>query len=31
LPEQVARDHAVHDLHHGRHQLGLSGQQDEAR
>jgi len=27
LPEQVARDHAVHDLKHGRHQLGLRGQQ----
>jgi hypothetical protein len=23
LPEQVARDHAVHHLQHGRHQLGL--------
>ena len=27
LPEQMARDHAVHDLQHGRHQLGLCGQQ----
>ena len=27
LPEQVARDHAVHDLQHGRHQLGVCGQQ----
>ena len=26
LPEQVARDHAVHHLQHGRHQPGLSGQ-----
>ena len=27
LPERVAREHAVHDLQHGRHQLGLCGQQ----
>ena len=27
LPEQVARDDAVHHLQHGRHQLGLCGQQ----
>ena len=27
LTEQVARDHAVHHLQHGRHQLGLRGQQ----
>ena len=27
LPQQVARDHAVHHLQHGRHQLGLCGQQ----
>ena len=31
LPEQVARDHAVHDLQHGRHQLRLSGQQQAQR
>ena len=31
LPEQVARDHAVHDLQHGRHQLGLCGQQQAKR
>ena len=27
LTEQVARDDAVHHLQHGRHQLGLCGQQ----
>ena len=27
LPKQVARDHAVHHLQHGRHELGLGGQQ----
>ena len=27
LPEQVARDHAVHHLQHRSHQLGLCGQQ----
>jgi hypothetical protein len=27
LSEQVARDHAVHHLQHGRHQLGPRGQQ----
>ena len=31
LPEQVARDHAVHDLQHRRHQLGLRGQQQAQR
>ena len=31
LPEQVARDHAVHDLQHGRQQLGLRGQQQAQR
>ena len=31
LPEQVARDHAVHRLQHGRHQLGLCGQQQAQR
>ena len=31
LPEQVARDHAVHDLQHGRHQLGLRGRQQAQR
>ena len=31
LPEQVARDHAVHNLQHGRHQLGLRGQQQAQR
>ena len=27
LTERVARDHAVHDPQHGRHQLGLCSQQ----
>ena len=27
LTEQVPRDYAVHHLQHGRHQLGLCGQQ----
>jgi hypothetical protein len=27
LLEQKPSDHAVHDLKHGRHQLGLRGQQ----
>lgn len=27
LPRQVLRDHAVHHLQHGHHQLGLCGQQ----
>ena len=31
LPEQVARDHALHDLQHGRHQLGLRGRQQAQR
>ena len=31
LPEQLARDHAVHDLQHRRHQLGLCGQQQAPR
>ena len=31
LPEQVAREHAVHDLQHGRQQLGLRGQQQAQR
>ena len=31
LPEQVARDHAVHHLQHGCHQLGLRGQQQAQR
>jgi len=31
LPQQVARDHAVHHLQHGRHQLGLCGQQQAQR
>ena len=31
LPEQVARDHTLHDLQHGRHQLRLSGQQQAQR
>jgi hypothetical protein len=31
LPEQVARDHAVHDLQHGRHLLGVCGQQRAQR
>ena len=31
LTAQVARDHAVHDLQHGRHQHGLCGQQQAQR
>jgi len=31
LIEQVARDHAVYDLQHGRYQLGLRGQQQAKR
>ena len=31
LPEQVARDHAVHHQQHGRHELGLCGQQQAQR
>jgi hypothetical protein len=31
LPQQVARDHAVHDLQRGRHQLGLCCQQQAQR
>ena len=31
MPEQVARDHAVHHLQHGRHQLGLRSQQQAQR
>jgi hypothetical protein len=31
LAEQMARDHAVHHLQHGRHQLGLCGQQQAQR
>ena len=27
LPKQVARDHAMHHLQHGRHELELGGQQ----
>ena len=31
LPEQVALDHGVHHLQHGRHQLGLRGRQQAQR
>ena len=31
LFEQEPSDHAVHDLQHGRHQLGLRGQQQAQR
>jgi len=31
LPEQVARDDAVHHLQHRRHRLGLCGQQQAQR
>jgi hypothetical protein len=31
LAEQVLRDYTVHDLQHGRHQLGLCGQQQAQR
>ena len=31
LFEQEPSDHAVHDLRHGRHQLGLRGQQSAQR
>ena len=31
LPEQSARDHAVHHLQHERHPLGLCGQQQAQR